>query len=269
METWEINYKNINILTTIMELNAVSEIKRGIALVHYNRPAYLREVAESIQDTMPEGTKLVVCDDGSEFDVGSQLPKGTLLIKGPNKGVAANKNRALWALQDCHFISIIEDDLLPVEKGWFEIYEKAVCITEEHHFCRVQDKELQETVPKFTEFLAKFSYTPIYGPTPRGDFTFLTSEVVRQVGAFNPLFKGAGYAHGEWSNRVVKSGLLNHPLKWMDITEARDKFKQIGDTEGGRWSDSKQKVDHQIKKNSEIRKKLDSTSYTYHPLILE
>ena len=89
------------------------------------------------------------------------------------------------------------------------------------------------------------------------------------MGAFNPRFRGAGYAHGEFSERVFRAGLIKHPLKWVDIQEARDKFKQVGDTEGGRWKEHKKKIDAQIAANRKIRKELDATDYTYCPLTLE
>ncbi len=92
--------------------------------------------------------------------------------------------------------------------------------------------------------------------------------MVRKVGAFNPRFRGAGYAHGEWSNRVFEAGLIPHPLKWVDIKEARDKFVQKGDTEGGRWLMSKQQLKQQLKDNHALAKRLKATKYIYHPLVI-
>jgi hypothetical protein len=88
------------------------------------------------------------------------------------------------------------------------------------------------------------------------------------VGAFNSLFKGVGYAHGEWSGRVAKAGLISHPLKWLDIAEARDKFKQVGDTEGGRWDDEVPKIQDQLAHNKKIAFGLSKQDYIYCPLRL-
>lgn len=256
-------------------------IKRGIAIAHYNRLDKLGEIVEAVKRTAPGGTKIVICDDGS--DVGlfnesdtyvspetsvSTIAKehDVLLVQGPNKGVAANKNRALWALQDCHLICILEDDLKPIERGWFETYEAAAVLSGIHHFCRVQDKEVDETIPAFTAYMAEADLTPIYGPSPRGDLTFLTQRVVQTVGAFNPLFRGAGYAHGEWSARVARSGLINHPLRWIDIKEARDKIVQLGDREGGRWDHD---VSNELRRNNQVLKQLQRKEYTYADLVLE
>lgn len=253
-------------------------IKRGIAIAHYNRLDKLGEIVEAVKRTAPGGTKIVICDDGSDtLDSGehgfndlsvSQIAKehDVLLVQGPNKGVAANKNRALWALQDMHLICILEDDLKPIERGWFEAYEAAAVLSGIHHFCRVEEKEVPEEVPAFTAYMKEANLTPIYGPSPRGDLTFLTSQVIQTVGGFNPLFRGAGYAHGEWSHRVARAGLINHPQRWVDIQEARDKFVQIGDTEGGRWEHD---VTDQLRRNAQVLKQLQRKEYTYADLVLE
>ena len=248
-------------------------IKYGVGLCHYNRLKYLGPMVEAIKNTTPAGTKIVIADDGSEIlentSVGQVAKEtGVVLVQGPNKGVAANKNRALWALQDCSMIVLLEDDLMPMEPGWFELYEKAAMFSGIHHFCRVQDKLVNEAIPVFSTFMRQQGLTPIYGPSPRGDLTFLTNTVVQTVGAFNPLFRGAGYAHGEWSKRVDKAGLIGHPLKWVDIQEAQKKFVQIGDREGGRWNNPKS-VDKQIKRNRSVLVELNQRDYIFHELVLE
>lgn len=251
----------------------MSAIRRGVAVVHYERVKHLSTILEAVRDTTPSGTKLVVCDDGTVNSQGvmdAAYKAHAILIKtGYSLGVAANKNRALWALQRCHFLAILEDDLCPKEEGWFEKYEEASKISEIHHFCRVQEKEIPETYPEFSAFMQKHSLTPIYGSSPRGDLTFLTATVLNRVGGLNPLFRGVGYAHGEFSNRVFKAGLIGHPLKWVDIKEARDKFVQLGDTEGGRWNSDKEIIKAQVLKNKETYDKLTETGYIYCPIELE
>jgi GT2 family glycosyltransferase len=241
---------------------------------------YLAEVIEGVKTTVPEDTQIVVCDDGSQKiakleNMGIKSVEdicndaGVVLIKGPNLGVAANKNRALWALQNCHYICILEDDLVPREKGWFEAYEKASQLAQCHHFCRIQDKEIPDTVPAFSQFMKNHGLNTIFASSPRGDLTFLTREVVKKVGAFNPRFRGAGYAHGEWSERVARAGLIGHPLKWIDIAQGKDKIEQIGDREGGRWEVDQGEIKKQLKKNSRILKELNDNPYIHYPLVLE
>ncbi|MDY6957697.1 MAG: glycosyltransferase [Halobacteriota archaeon] len=244
--------------------------KRGVGICTYNRSVHLRSLIQSVIQTTPEGTRIVVCDDGSTDETPYVVTEfqDVLYLRGPNLGVGANKNRALWALQDCAFIAILEDDLVPIKSGWFERYQNVAICTDIHHFCRVQDKRVEETVPEFTEWMKTKGYTPIYGPSPRGDFTFITNTVIQDVGGFHPKFVGAGYAHGEWSNRVVKAGLVPHPLRWIDILELSACFVQRGDTEGGRWIEDKRKIKEQLKYNHAVSKSLRRSNYIYHPLVI-
>ena len=243
---------------------------KGVGIVTFNRAKYLGEVIKSVLDTTLD-CKIVVADDGSTDDTASVVSqfKNVIYIKGPNKGVAYNKNRALFALQNCSYISIIEDDLIPIEPGWFELYQKAAQYSGIHHFCRVQDKEVPEVIPNFTMDMAAQGLTPIYGESPRGDFTFITKAVINKIGGFNSQFIGVGYAHGEWSNRAFNVGLIPHPLKWVDIKEARDKFIQKGDTEGGRWNVDRKEIKQQIKRNRAIQKDLKASKYVYAELDLD
>lgn len=241
---------------------------RAISIVTYNRANRLPLLIESVLKTKPNDARLFVCDDGSTDDtaaVAAQFP--ITFVRGPNLGVGANKNRALFLMQNALFMAIVEDDLMPMERGWFEIYESAALTLGIHHFCRVQEKEIPETNPEFTEWCLSKKVTPIYGSSPRGDLTFITRKVVRDVGALNPQFLGVGGAHGEWSNRVAKAGLIPHPLLWVDIKEARDKFVQAGDTEGGRWLRARADVKQEIKRNVALAKQLRKTNYIHHPLV--
>lgn len=248
--------------------------KRAVSICTYNRSRRLGEILEGVLTTVPNGTDVFVCDDGSaeaqsKYVVGliaKKFPTVTYFY-GPNRGVGTNKNRALYLMQNHHFSCILEDDLIPVEKLWFETYEAAATLVDIHHFCRVQNREIAETRDSFTQYLKQtMNATPIYAYTPRGDFTFITKKVIDTVGGLNPAFKGAGEAHGEWSARVVKAGLVSHPLGYVDIAEARNKFKQIGDTEGGRWDDNESTIKKQIRYNQAVAKKLAKQDYIHCPL---
>ena len=246
-------------------------IKRFIGISTYNRSNQIGSIVESILSTAPNGTTIAVADDGSTDDTANEVKKFPVLyLRGKNKGVGVNKNRLLFLGQSAHLLVILEDDLSPTAPSWFEDYEKAAVLTNNHHFCRVQNREVIETVPSFSTYLQQtVGLTPIYGNTPRGDLTFLTKSTITNVGGFNSEFKGAGYAHGNWSRRVQRAGLIAHPLAWWDIKEARDKFIQIGDTSGGRWDEDEEKIRQQIKTNRNVSKRLDQTNYIYHPLVLE
>ena len=243
---------------------------RAISIVTYNRAKHIGEVVEGIFKTKPNNADVFVCDDGSTDNTSQIITKDfpqAIYLKGPNSGVVANKNRALFLMRNHHFSAIIEDDLVAVDKDWFNIYEGVAILMDVHHFCRVQNKTVPENRPGFSEYVKqKLNATPIYGLSPRGDFTFITRKVITTVGGLNTAFKGAGYAHGEWSSRVINAGLVSHPNGWIDIIEARDRFIQVGDTEGGRWGDDQEEVKKQIRTNKRVARKLNESKYTYFPL---
>ena len=247
-------------------------VKRAVSIITYNRCERLGEVIEGVLKTAPKGTDVFVCDDGSTDDTRGIVAKfgGVSYFYGPNRGVGANKTRGLFLMKNHHFSVLLEDDLVPTRNKWFELYEGVASMTDIHHFCRVQDKQVLETRPGFAAYIKQaFHATPIYASSPRGDFTFLTRKVITTVGGMNPAFNGVGYAHVEWSARVRKAGLISHPLGWIDIAEARDKFMQIGDTEGGRWDVDKAVIAKQIKRNRLIAKRLSKQDYIYCPLRIQ
>jgi glycosyltransferase involved in cell wall biosynthesis len=247
-------------------------VTRAIAISTYNRANRLGEVIEGVLSTMPNSTAVFVVDDGSidgtrdkVFEFNSRVS----YYRGPNLGVGANKTRCLYLMKNHHYSCILEDDLVPTEPLWFETYEGAATFMDIHHFCRIQDKEIPETMPGFTKYVKEtLNATPIYASSPRGDLTFITRKVISTVGGMNPAFKGVGYAHGEWSNRVARAGLISHPLHWVDIAEARDKFKQVGDTTGGRWDDDEKDIKKQLQFNKRVAKTLEKVESLYCPLVL-
>jgi glycosyltransferase involved in cell wall biosynthesis len=250
---------------------------RAVSIITYNRSNRLEEMLEGVTRTVPSGTDIFVVDDGSTDDQSMMMVEliqrrfsHAHYYRGPNKGVGVNKTRALYLMKNYHFSCLLEDDLVPQKKNWFETYEAASTLTDIHHFSRVQDKQVEETHPAFSKYLKEaMNVTPIYGASPRGDLTFITRKVITTVGGMNPAFEGVGYAHGEWSARVAKAGLISHPLHWIDLAEVADKFKQIGDTVGGRWDDDKDAIKKQIRQNRAVAKQRGKQDYVYCPLRIE
>jgi glycosyltransferase involved in cell wall biosynthesis len=238
----------------------LTSFRTGVAVCTYNRGHQLHEVLSAVYDTVPAGSRVSVCDDGSTdntMEVVRDFGFNCNYIRGNNLGVGANKNRALYTLKDCDFICILEDDLVPTQKNWYETYINFVLNTNIHHLCRVQNKFVDETVPDFGAWVKdNLSVTPIYGPSPRGDLTFISNMVVRHVGAFHPEFIGVGHAHGQWSDRVVSANLVQHPNKWIDLKEVSETFRQLGDTSGGRWEKDPEETKKQVTANAALRKRL-------------
>lgn len=244
---------------------------RGIAILTYNRCDYIQPIINAVVATAPPDTRIVVCDDGSTDntpDIIKTSSQDIIYIKGPNLGVAYNKNRALFCLQDCDFIALIEDDLIPISSGWFELYEKAVILTDIHYWSSCRGPSVNQ-FPDFDGFLKQNFLTPIYAKIPRGDFTFISKLVLKTIGGFHPRFKGCGGAHQEHWQRAIRAGLIPHPHPLLGIHEGELKFEQIGDTEGGRFMDDPEEIKRQLDENQNILKELTNSQELFVPLNFE
>lgn len=109
------------------------------------------------------------------------------------------------------------------------------------------------------------------GAGPWGSlFKILPSpSIIREIGGFSPEFRGVGYAHGDFSRRAVAAGMVPHPLQWVDVKEARDKFHQKGDTIGGRWLVPKKEINRQLEANRAIAKRLRMSKVIHIPLEMQ
>ena len=161
--------------------------------------------------------------------------------------------------------------MVPQEKGWWEIYEKAALNSGIHHFCRVQGKEVSGQSPDFDAYMVPNGCTPLYSSSCRGDLVFISRMVLERVGGLNPNFRGVGYGHLEWAERIHKAGLIPHPhQKWIDIKEARDRFIQLGDTSGGRFDMPEEEVEKQLERNRKVLEKLQKAGGNlFQPIHLE
>lgn len=239
----------------------MTNYKRGITVVTFNRAFQLAEIIEAVLSTKPNNAAVSIADDGSTDNtleiITANFKDKVNYYGGANGGNSVNKNRALFAMKDKDFCAIIEDDIKPIKEGWFEQYEKACLGLDIHHFCRVQGHEIPETSSDFNEYcFNKLNLNPIYSFKPRGDVTFLSKKTMKTVGAFSPRYRGCGHSHGNWSDRCVAAGLIGHPNKFIDFVETRDSFVQLGDQVGGRWNEDPEKIKAEIESNSKIRKEL-------------
>ncbi len=95
----------------------------GIGIITFNRHGILAETIRRVRAlTQEPDTLLMVADDGStdgtlEMLAGLGVPVAT----GANRGIAWNKNRALFTLSrmlGCETVLLLEDDAWPDTPGW-------------------------------------------------------------------------------------------------------------------------------------------------------
>jgi len=178
-------------------------IRVGIGICTCNRVDKLKNLLSTIQKTKCFGD-LFVADDGSKDGTIDFLKStGVEYVTGVQKGVAINKNKIIYRFQDYDFIFIVEDDLIIKSKGWISHYIKTsqlfglnymgFCPGSRYGNINVEDKK-EDCVIQTRQY--------------DGDLLrVLTKKVVRVCGGYNPLFRGSGWAHDEFLNRVDKAEL--------------------------------------------------------------
>lgn len=179
-------------------------MKFGIAICTYNRIDILSETIKKVQTYTTCDYELLVVDDGSSDQTVKFLCENKIqFISCKNKGIAWNKNRAIFILKNllhCDAFIILEDDTYPTKKDWQQPWIEAT---------------LQWGHVNFAA-----SHFPL-GIYINGDGTPLlpyqtahisaqcagfSSQAIDAVGYMDTRFKGYGLEHVEHSIRLVKGG---------------------------------------------------------------
>jgi len=172
--------------------------KIGIGITTFNRASVLEKMLSKNTPAFKDKV-VMISDDGSTDSTKEVLQKFDFpWITGPNIGVAGNKNRLFFQLQDCDFIFMADDDVL-VSSGFEEIYLKAFKASGIHHFTysppgKHWGRCLGETI--FGEVVIQ--HTRLDG----GAFSFYTKEVLDACGGYN------SWSHRDHSERIWRCGLV-------------------------------------------------------------
>jgi glycosyltransferase involved in cell wall biosynthesis len=171
----------------------------GIGVVTYNRVDYLRQVIEAVFQYTAEPYCLVVADDGSQDETADLLSDSNITrIGGSNRGIAWNKNRALYTLR--HFagaevIILLEDDTLPHTFGWEAAW---IAAAKKAGYATYAHPKMKESILKGTGTVDDpYACTGI-----TSQCSTVTREALDRVGYFDTRFKGYGVEDGEWSTRL-------------------------------------------------------------------
>jgi GT2 family glycosyltransferase len=101
----------------------------GIGVITYRRPHALAALLDKLKQSTTGDFKLVVADDGSgDETLAVCQAAGVPVVTGVNRGVAWNKNRALYWLygQGCTHFVILEDDMAVTDDGWNQSWISAI-----------------------------------------------------------------------------------------------------------------------------------------------
>lgn len=140
------------------------------------------------------------------------------------KGVVYSKNQCLADLvsNGCDYMFLFDDDCLIKDKYFITQYINSQL----NHACwNYNRRELKFTVLPLLENL--YSEPTIIEfceyEKPNGCMLFVTKYVVSQVGGFDTDFKGYGYEHVNWSDRIYNNGLT--PARYIDIPNSKGLFE--------------------------------------------
>lgn len=135
------------------------------------------------------------------------------------KGIAKAKNMCLALLDDCDDIFLFDDDCFPMFYGWEDPY----MLSGWNHLSYTFNRPIIEQNKSITKYAI-----------PSGCMLYLRREVLDVVGGFDTEYKGYGYEHVDFSQRIFNAGLTEYPF--ADITNSNlfihsmDEHKQISTT---------------------------------------
>ena len=169
--------------------------------ITYERLGLLERLVESVDELTTSPYQLVVADDGSRDGTAEWCrDRGLRVIFGENRGVAWNKNRALFALAQlgCDAMVLLEDDAHPVVRGWERDWIEGTRKWD-HLAC---DPKVDRHAVSGTGT----SDDPFVSPAATGFCMSVSADVLGLVGFYDSRFRGYGHEHAEWTTRIKRAG---------------------------------------------------------------
>jgi glycosyltransferase involved in cell wall biosynthesis len=178
-------------------------VKLGIGVTTFNRCRKLEVCVSRVQELTSHPFHLVVADDGSTDATASICAQRKILsVTGQNRGIAWNKNRALFFLHQilqCDVVILIEDDCYPNNPGWERDWmagaEKWGHINFGGDWFREKVLSGEGTIE-----------SPFVSPSLSGQCAAFSNRALSACGYLDSRFKGYGYEHAEHSARLVRAG---------------------------------------------------------------
>jgi glycosyltransferase involved in cell wall biosynthesis len=180
----------------------------GIGVISCNRRSQVEWLVEALRVLTRTPFHLVIADDGSEDGTAAWAREsGIPVVTGRNRGVAWNKNRALYWLMHrtrCEKLLLIEDDIYPVRPGWEQGWLEAL-----DHLPHL-NYTAEDTYPHAEAVIGQFQGYPVLNCVG-GSLMAMTRAGVRKVGFLDTRFQGYGVEHVEYTQRFRHAGLHPQP----------------------------------------------------------
>lgn len=158
------------------------------------------KIGIGITSTLSRPDYLAICEQ--HIRQNSDYAKIYIHIDEKMRGVAYSKNMCLLNLSDCDYVFLFDDDCFPIMKGWEDEIIRSHIKTGQHHFLY-----LNKTHHKINEPFVGISRFKECG----GVFMSFTKRIIETVGFMDSRYKGYGYEHAGFSQRIYKSGLNYFP----------------------------------------------------------
>ncbi len=178
-------------------------MRLGVGVVTYDRLQSLKEVVEAVETHTDCDFDFVVADDGSADGTADFLAeRGITRIGGSNRGIAWNKNRALYTLMqhtEADILIMLEDDTVPVRPGWQGEWMRAA---ELHGYVTYAHPKIRSGILEGSgTALDPYACTKI-----TSQCAAVSRRAVDVVGYFDTRFRGYGIEDGEWTTRLRDAG---------------------------------------------------------------
>jgi hypothetical protein len=190
----------------------------GIAITTHNRPEVLAATLDAFGKYAPEGTPIIVLDDGSNTPAAVD-DWVTLVRNEVPQGIPAAKNRCIEELMrlGVQHLFLFDDDCRPDADEWWKPYTESP----EHHFQYSWTHFTDgKPVPRM-DVLHQDSRTTAYGWS-MGCMLYLTAEAVNRCGGMRFEFGQGMEEHADLSRRIYNAGLTT--FVHQDVTASKGLF---------------------------------------------
>lgn len=194
-----------------------------VAITTYSRIGYLRQLIDSLMETVDDNHNYIVAinddgsKDGSRKYLKSLIDSDNIKFKiffSNNKGshFATNTLFAYAQTLDFHLGFMLDDDLYLKRKGWEELYYNAYKQSGFSHLSHYSlDWSGEKKNPRSNLKLA--SYTNVH--KSQGAFYTFTKETLQKVGYMDSVdFGKRGDGHRDWSLRACRLGMNEKDVFW-------------------------------------------------------
>ena len=138
------------------------------------------------------------------------------------KGVAYSKNMCLYNLKHCDYIFLFDDDCYPITEGWIEYLITTFKTSGQSHFLLLWDK---------LHTLKYYSNDIKYYKECGAPFMAFKKECVSEVGYMDSNYKGWGFEHAGYTNRIHRAKLNTYnymmPAKLTEYLVSEDYLAPI------------------------------------------